>query len=299
MNKPLADFLYYLQVNLQYSPKTIDSYKRDIEKFFTFLDKEDAEMDSVDNILIRNFLSEEFDSGISKRSSKRRLCSLKKFYEYSVKNGYVTENPFLYIESPKQDKRLPRTLTREQIRNLLDENAKRNDELKERDQAILCVLYFTGLRASELVSLNVQSISMNERVLRVIGKGNKERIVPFSNECKIALQNYLKLSRNKLSVKNPRPTASLFLNNEGASLNVRGLQYILKEIEEKTGLFLDLHPHLFRHSFATHLLENGGDLRVIQELLGHESINATQVYTHVTSKMMKEQYETCHPRSKK
>ena len=173
--------------------------------------------------------------------------------------------------------------------------------LKSRDQAILYLLYYSGIRAEELVNLNVQSVSLKERVVRVIGKGDKERIIPFSSDCQKILKKYIEVDRlTLLKIKKGKELpSSLFLNAKGQKLTTRGLEYILDAIEEKTGLYVGLHPHILRHSFATHLLENGADLRVIQELLGHESINATQVYTHVTEEAMKEAYLTAHPRVRK
>lgn len=294
----LAIYLNYLKVNRQYSKLTLDSYARDIEKFALFLDKEDILMNEVDAIVIRNFLTDELNEGISKRSCRRRLSALRQFYRFLVNKGYTDDNPFNYIDSPKQPIKYPRALYKEQIKEILTLNSKRSDELAQRDQAILSVLYFTGLRASEAVNLTLQSISLNQRILRVIGKGNKERIVPFSNECKDALNKYIKDSRNVLLAKSSIPTNILFLNKYGKPLTTRGLEYILDDIEMKTGSFMGLHPHLLRHSFATHLLENGADLRTIQELLGHQSINATQVYTHVSTEEMQKEYSLFHPRAK-
>lgn len=298
MNKPLREYLDHLLYERNYSKKTIDSYSRDIDKFIHFLDKEEIKMDDVDLNIIRNFLSEELSDGISKRSNKRRLCALRGFYAFMVRKKYVSVNPFLFINSPKIDKKYPSVLYIEQIETLFKENRKREDYFAIRDEAIIELLYYTGIRASELVSLDIQDINLNNRNLRVIGKGNKERIVPFSEECKNTLSNYIRNDRKKFLNKNVLNSPSLFLNDKGQRLTTRGLEYILKEIEEKSGVFLSLHPHIFRHSFATHLLEGGADLRIIQELLGHESINATQVYTHVTLEKMKDNYFHAHPRAK-
>lgn len=298
MNKPLREYLDHLLYERNYSKKTIDSYSRDIDKFIHFLDKEEIKMDDVDLNIIRNFLSQELIDGISKRSNKRRLCALRGFYAFMVRKKYVSVNPFLFVNSPKIDKKYPSVLYIEQIETLFKENRKREDFFAIRDEAIIELLYYTGIRASELVSLDIQDINLNNRNLRVIGKGNKERIVPFSEECKNTLSNYIRNDRKKFLNKNVLNSPSLFLNDKGQRLTTRGLEYILKEIEEKSGVFLSLHPHIFRHSFATHLLEGGADLRIIQELLGHESINATQVYTHVTLEKMKDNYFHAHPRAK-
>ena len=300
MNKPTIEFLKHLKIERNYSDKTIKSYGEDIDKFFCFLLKEDILMDEVDIIVIRNFLTDELNSGVSKRSCKRRLSALKHFYTFLVNEGYVKDNPFLFISAPKTEIKYPRALYKEQVREILTENAKRTDDLMIRDQAILSMLYFTGMRAAELVALNIQSVNLVQRLVRIEkGKGDKERIVPFSKECKDDLQRYISFTRNELLAKASKKDAALFLNNNGQRLTTRGLEYILDAIEEKTGTFVGLHPHILRHSFATHLLENGADLRVIQELLGHESINATQVYTHVTVEAMQKEYAVAHPRAHK
>lgn len=299
MNKPTAEFLDYLKHVRNLSPMTIKSYQEDIEKFFEFLLEEDINMDDVDQIVIRNFFSKELSNGVSKRSCNRRLCSLKKFYKFMYDEKYIEENPFLFIKYSKTEKRYPRVLYKEQVMEIIKENRQRTDELALRDQAILALLYFCGLRASELVNLTLQNVYLKQRIIRVTGKGNKERIVPMNEECRNDVEKYLKMSRNDLLARTKDPRPNLILNNKGNPLTPRGLEFILDRIEEKTGTFVNIHPHLLRHSFATNLLENGADLRVIQELLGHESINATQIYTHVTEEAMKKAYSDFHPRAHK
>lgn len=303
MNKPLALFLDHLKNARNYSDKTIESYQRDIEKFFIFLSEEDVNMDEVDAIVIRNFFTKELTSGVSKRSCKRRLCALKQFYKFLLKEELISEDPFIFIESPKTEKRYPRVLYKEQIESLIQENRKRTDPLMLRDQAILTTLYYSGIRASELCALTLQDIALKQRKIRIQhGKGNKERIIPINDICRNDIDNYIKHSRGDLLAlvkRDDEKTPFLFLNSKGYPLTVRGLEYILDSIEQKTGTYLDLHPHILRHSFATHLLENGADIRIIQELLGHESINATQVYTHVTEKAMQDAYNNSHPRAHK
>ena len=299
MNKQTADFLSYLTNERNYSTQTVISYSMDIDKFFKFLEKEDVGMDEVDQIVIRNFLTDELNNGVSKRSLKRRLCALRHFYKFMVKRRYVKDNPFIFISSPKFEQKYPHFLYKDQVRQILEENKKRTDELAIRDQAILSTLYYTGMRASELVSLTLQSVNLNQRYVRIFGKGKKERLVPFSEECKKDLDTYIKTTRKDLERRNKDGTNVLFLNDKGKQLTTRGLEYILDSIETKIGTFVDLHPHVLRHSFATHLLENGADLRIIQELLGHESLNTTQVYTHVTEEAMMQTYLSSHPRARK
>ncbi len=304
MNKLTNDFLYYLEYEKNYSKQTVNAYSHDIDKFLKFLNQEDIDMLDVDQIVIRNFLTDELNNKISKRSCKRRLCALNHFYKYLQKNKYIKDNPFIFVQSPKTEKKFPRVLYTEQVKEILDNNRKRNDELAIRDQAILSVLYYCGIRASEAVNLTIQSVNLPRRFIRVIGKGNKERIVPMTVECQKDLDTYIKTERKVLDLRNdsklPEEKESyLFLNSNGKQLTTRGLEYILDTIEEKTGTFVGLHPHILRHSFATHLLENGADLRIIQELLGHENINTTQIYTHVTEEAMKEAYSFSHPRAHK
>ena len=312
MNKPEQEFLDHLLYVRNYSKKTVSSYQEDIDLFCEFIFNEGVLMEDVDIICIRNFLTEELNRGVSKRSCKRRLCSLKHFYKYMVSVGYINDNPFIFVSSPKVETKYPHGLYKEQIQELFKRNAERTDGLKNRDQAILYLLYYSGIRAQELVTLNIQDISLRERRVRVLGKGNKERIVPFSADCQTVLKKYIDTDRKELLKlymenikKKPQKEgldslqSPLFFNARGEKLTTRGLEYILDAIEEKIGLYVGLHPHILRHSFATHLLENGADLRVIQELLGHESINATQVYTHVTEEAMKETYMNAHPRAKK
>ena len=301
MNKPQKDFLDHLEFERKFSKKTVESYSRDIDKFFKFLNQEGLKMDEVTLPVIRNFLTQELQSGVSKRSCKRRLCALRHFYQYLHERKIVKDNPFIYVTSPKTDKKYPQTLYQEQIDRIFKANSERTDFLAPRDQAILYMLYYTGIRAAELVSLQLINVDLRRRVIRVMGKGSKERIVPFTEECRNIVQVYLDKVRpvlaNRILVK--EEIQMLFLNNQGHSLTTRGLEYILDSIEKKTGSFVGLHPHILRHSFATHLLEAGADLRVIQELLGHESLNATQVYTHVSEEAMKDIYSTAFPRAHK
>lgn len=299
MNKQTRDFLDYLANDRNYSEQTVNSYKFDVEKFFNYLYKKEVLMDAVEASTIRDFLTEEIESGISKRSCRRRISSLKHFYNYMIKVGYVKENPFLLIDTPKFDKRLPDVLYGEQIDYLFKANKGRNDFLALRDQAIIETLFSSGVRADELCKLDMQSIDLNRREMRVVGKGNKERVVLISNECKKTLTQYIKEFRSQLFKRAKIPTPALFLNNRGNRLTTRGLEFILTEIQNKTGVDFGLHPHMLRHSFATYLLAQGADLVSIQKLLGHENLNATQIYTHVSEESMKETYLLKHPRSKK
>lgn len=294
------EYASYLLYQKNYSKKTIDSYTRDINKFLEFMNNENYTLNSVDSTLIRNFLAHETLNGISKRSNARRVIALRQFYEYLVKNNYVEFNPFIVISTPKVDKKLPEFMYLEEINNLFELNSQRKDFLMHRDQAIIELLFSSGLRVSELVNLTLQDLNLKERMMRIVGKGNKERIVPFSLKTQKNLSIYLENTRKELIANsgNNIGTNYVFLNNRGEKLTTRGVEYILQEIENKTGVTLSLHPHKFRHSFATHLLNQGLDLRTIQELMGHASLSSTQVYTHVSNQKMHDEYEKAFPRRK-
>lgn len=299
MNKHLDDFLRYLQLERNYSLNTIKSYRTDCERFLHFIESENVEVLGADKFIVRLFLMKEKMDNISPRSVKRRLAALSHFYDYLLSQELVSVNPIQLVTSPKVPVRYPETLYEEQINELLNANLNRVDQLKIRDQAILELLYASGLRAHEVVNITLQSIDIRNRMIRVIGKGRKERLVPINQSAQSAIDEYLKFLRPVLADRSKEKTNGLFLNHLGGSLTVRGLAYILNQVKIKTGLNYHLHPHIFRHTFATHLLDNGADLRLIQELLGHASINTTQIYTHVSKKSMQEQYINAHPRAKK
>ena len=218
-----------------------------------------------------------------------------------LKEKKVKFNPFKIISSPKLDKTLPDFLHQEEIDELFVNNEKRTDFLALRDHALLELLYASGLRVSEVVNLTLDQVESQTRIIKVTGKGNKERMVPYSVECKKTLDKYIDECRKEIVEKNKLETdpKALFLNARGEKLTTRGVEYILKSIEKKIGMELDLHPHKMRHSFATHLLDEGVDLRVIQEILGHESLETTQVYTHISTSKMIESYQNYFPRAKK
>lgn len=298
MNRPLAEFLKYLEHERKYSTYTVTSYKKDVDDFQEFIFKDEIELEDVDKYVIREYMMT-LSKSVSKRSTKRKLSALRHYYKYLVNNNYVKVNPFLVVHSPKTKNNFPTALYLKEIELLFSENLKRTDPLKVRDQAILELLYSSGMRVSEICNVNIQDIDLNSRVIRVFGKGKKERLVPYSEICKKCIIEYSRTLRPELLSKNNTKNNALFLNFRGARLTPRGFQYILKQITVKTGIEMDLHPHTLRHTFATHLLEGGADLRTIQELLGHESISTTQVYTHITTESMVAQYKMFHPRSKK
>lgn len=301
MESKINDFLDVLRFNYGYSIETISAYSEDLKIFRLYCENSLINYLDINHDEIRNFLTDELERGISKKTLKRRLSTLRGFYNYLVEKEIITINPFLTIQTPKIEKRLPEFLYYDTVEKLLKTNSERKDFLVFRDQAILELMYSSGIRASELCSLTLGQIDVRKRILYVIGKGNKERIVPFSKVAQKWINEYLKKCRPILLSKNTSTELpdNLFVNFNGKRLTTRGLEYILKQVEEKTGVYVHLHPHILRHTFATHLLDNNADLRVIQELLGHESLSTTQIYTHISMEKINETYKMSHPRAKK
>lgn len=297
MNEDIINkYISYLKYQRNYSSKTISSYLEDIKLFSLFLDNEGTKEEDVDVLFIRNYITYLLKEKISKRTIKRKISSLKNYYRFLKNQNIISSNPFLLITTPKVEKKYPDVLYEEQVIDLLNYLKESDNTFKSRDIAIISLLYYSGLRAFELVNLNLFDINFSNRTIRVFGKGRKERIVPFSNECLSSLLDYKNNLRKELLLE--QDNSAFFLNNKGKRLTTRGLEYILDSIEEKSGIFVNLHPHLLRHTFATKMLDSGADLRVIQELLGHSSISSTQIYTHVSTKKMSETFEKYHPHGK-
>ena len=291
--KKIEKFLEHLKLDLNYSEQTIKSYQQDIESFKNYLNSKGTDIEQANPQLIRMYLSKEMKDGKTKVTCCRRIAGLRHFYEFLVRSNFIRENPFLFVGAPKKEIRYPEALYLEQVESLFAKNKERTDDLKYRDQAIIELLYATGVRVSELVNIKMNAVDFRNRTIRVFGKGRKERMVMFSKSCQKTLAEYIRSNPLKKSKD------YLFTNAKGEQLTTRGVEYILDQIQNKCGIQLGLHPHMLRHTFATHLLEGGADLRVIQELLGHESINTTQIYTHITEEAMRQQFNMSHPRAKK
>lgn len=295
-SKELSEFQEYLLNVRRYSSNTVSSYSFDIcdfTKFIRGLGKifKDIKVDDV-----KSWILDLTERQIGKRSIKRKMSSLKSFYAWMYLQKKVDSDPFEYIHSPKATHALPDFFSEKEIDALLTANEKRTDKLKDRDQALLMLMLASGLRASEVVNLTFNQVDFDNRIMKVSGKGNKDRLVPFTNSAKESMLNYINGLRKDLLKED---TKYIFLNSQGNKMTVRGLEYILDEIEAKTGLYGKIHPHMLRHSFATKMLNRGADLRTIQELLGHSSIETTSIYTHVAYENMKETYEKTFPRAKK
>ncbi|MCS7258638.1 MAG: tyrosine recombinase XerC [candidate division WOR-3 bacterium] len=283
-------FLKYLCEERNFSFHTIRSYKVDLGQFLEYLSdrKKHRNLLLVKKEDIRDFLGYLFQYGYDRRSIARKLSTLKSFYKFLVRKKILTLNPARFIKTPKITKKLPGFLSEYQVQKIL--NIQGNDEKSLRDRAILEVLYATGIRVSELVGLNVTDVDFADETIRVQGKGNKERIIPLGSYAQKALKEYL-------AVRKDQNNSALFLNRRGQRISNRAVQTIVKRIISRLPEATKTNPHILRHSFATHLLDRGADLRVVQELLGHSSLHATEVYTHVTVEHLKKVYDKAHPRA--
>ncbi len=285
------EFIKYLTYQKKYSPKTIESYETDILEYISFLNENEKDLLKVKYQDISMYIKE-----LSKKNDKattlsRKLSALRSFYKYLINNNYTSNNPFILIKTPKKEKRLPRFF----YYNELEELFKVPDlktPLGQRDRLLLEVLYATGVRVSELVNMKITDIYRN--TVKVFGKGSKERVVYLGEYALKILEIYLKDGYLKL---NKKGSLYLFLNNNGGRLTRRGVSYLLDKIIVKTSVNKKISPHMLRHSFATHLLNEGCDILSVQELLGHESLSATSIYTHVTTDRLKEVYFKAHPRA--
>ena len=294
--KELSDYLDYLQYEKNYSKYTILNYKDDIEEFLDYVESEGLDFKNIVYSDIRFYLMYLKDNKHDDNSSiDRKLSSLRGFYKYLANNNIVQTNVFSLVNGVKKAKKLPRFFEYNELEELFNA-CNLDDALGQRDRLILEMLYATGVRVGELVNIKVKDIDESSRTIIILGKGNKERYVTYGDYCSEILDFYLKDGYNKLNVNN---SPYLFLNSKGGCLSDRGVRYILDQIIKKTSIKKNISPHMIRHSFATHLLNAGADLLSVQKLLGHESIKATQIYTHVTTDRLKEVYFENFPRAKK
>lgn len=293
--KTIHNYLDYLKYQKNYSDYTIDNYCRDILEFLDYLDREVLDYKSVVYSDLRFFLMYLKDEKKDKNSSiDRKLSSLRGFYQYLANEGIVSNNVFSLLNGPKKEKKLPRYFEYNELESLF-EACDLSNALGQRDRLILEMLYATGVRVGELVSIKVSDINFSSRTILILGKGNKERIVPYGDYCEEILKLYLKDGYLSLNNQN---SPYLFLNARGGKLTERGVRYLLEEIIKKTSVQKNISPHMIRHSFATHLLNQGCDLMTVQKLLGHESIKATQIYTHITTDRLRSVYQNSFPRAR-
>lgn len=291
-------FIEYLQIEKNYSALTISGYTEAIEEFVRFMNIQGIDgFEEVSYQDTRIYLTEAYEKGLTRRTISKKVSALRSFYKFLLREQLVKENPFLLVSLPKQDKRIPSFLYEEELKELFTVSDV-NTPLGQRNQAILELLYATGMRVSELCSLKESDLDLSMDTVLVHGKGNKQRYVPFGSYAHEALSTYLEDGRQKLKVKGKdRADSHVFLNQRGAPLTDRGVRFILTELMKKASGTLHIHPHMLRHTFATHLLNEGADLRSVQELLGHSNLSSTQVYTHVSKDSLRKTYMSHHPRA--
>jgi len=316
MDSAVKQYLVYLRVVRNASPHTIRSYDNDLGQFLTYLTPPGTAMpppQDVTHLMIREFVAHLHDLRLEKSSIARKLAAIRSFFKFAVREGIVVRNPARMVATPKLPKRIPSVLSAEELNAFLDgvvagtrgsgQSQRRSETdhsrlMVKRDRAILEMLYASGLRVSELVGLNLGDMDRKELMLRVRGKGNKERIVPYGAKAEHALQAY-EPSRQEMLRKagGHGDRQAVFLNHLGTRLTQRSVGRIVKKYGRLANINWDIHPHSLRHAFATHLLADGADLRAIQELLGHSSLSTTQRYTHATIRQLLEVYDKAHPRA--
>ena len=295
MDRTLMNFINYLTVEKGLAKNTLESYHRDLRSFKVFLQQTGVgSFQETTRGNIVSFMLNLQNNGKAKATLSRNLASIRSLYHYLIQEKIIAEDPCVELESPKLEKRLPKVMTTQEVELLLDQP----DLLQVtgvRDKAMLEVIYATGIRVSELMSLNVADINSEAGFIRCIGKGSKERIIPLGSVAILNVEKYIKLSRPKL-IRHTGEIA-LFVNQHGKRLTRQGFWKILKKYVRETGINKEITPHTLRHSFATHLLENGADLRSVQEMLGHADISTTQIYTQVSKRKLRDIYEKTHPRA--
>lgn len=290
----VANFLTYLEVERHYSDETIKNYRRDIEDFLQFLKEEDCEMMQVTVRDVRYYTNVLYERNYKRTTMQRHMSSLRSFYRFLLQQHQVTENPFEYVVMKRKEQRLPAFFYEKEMEALF-QATKGDEPLKKRDHALLEMLYATGMRVSECVQLTIEDIDFNGRFLLVHGKGNKERYIPFNQHALTSLKDYIQTARQTLMGSETH--RFVFVNSRGKPLTTRGVRYILNQIIKRSSLNTHIHPHELRHTFATHLLNHGADMRTVQELLGHVDLSSTQIYAHVTRESLQKTYRHCHPRA--
>ena len=293
MQQQLDRYWDYLRIERQVSPHTLNNYQRQLRAVVEILqEKQLNTWQQVTPSVVRLILAESKRHGLQEKSLALRLSAMRQFFSFLIRHGELKVNPATGISAPKQGKRLPKNISTEQVQLLLDNDSK--DPIDLRDRAMLELMYSSGLRLAELQGLNLQSINTRSREVRVLGKGNKERVVPFGRFASHALQQWLKVRPQF----NPKDEA-LFVSQQGNRISTRNIQKRLETWGIRQGLNSHLNPHKLRHSFATHMLEASADLRAVQELLGHSNLSTTQIYTHLNFQHLASVYDQAHPRAKR
>ena len=286
MDRYLRKFLSYLEIEKNYSRHTLVNYEVDLEEFMQFIGT--TAIERVDYMTLRRFLARLRERALKPRSLARKMSTLRSFFKFLQREGYIKNNPAVLLMSPKLDKKLPNFLSESEMTKLIEAPVT-DKEFGKRDRAILETLYSAGLRVSELVGLNIESIDFISNIVKVMGKGKKERLVPIGNKALDAVREYLDSRKQKSNI--------LFLNKNGTRLTDRSIRNITNKYIQAASIRNNLSPHALRHSFATHLLDRGADLRSVQELLGHVNLSTTQIYTHLSTEKLRSIYQKAHPRA--
>ena len=290
----IESFMLTLEKERNFSLHTIKAYKNDLNRFNYFLNNtlSRRRLAKINRNDIRKFLAEEYDNGYSSKTVARRLATIKSYFKYLVKTELIQENISIHINSPKVPKKLPNFVDKNLIDTLM-KTPSLDTHIGIRDRAVLELFYSTGMRLSELVNMNIGDFEINKKLIRVIGKGNKERMIPYGRTAESAIKNYLKI-RN-LSLKPAFAKKPLFVNNSEKRISKRTIQRRMNNYIKLVADGKRIGPHLLRHTFATHLLDNGADIRAVKDLLGHSSLSSTQIYTHVSIEKLKKDYTLAHP----
>ncbi|MDN4074638.1 MULTISPECIES: site-specific tyrosine recombinase XerD [Fictibacillus] len=296
MTDHVQDFIHYLIVERGLSKNTVDSYRRDLGQYVLFIEKVEniSDINQIQRANIIGYLLHLKENGKASTTIARNIASIRSFHQFLLREKVCDSDPSVHIETPKAERKLPKVLAMNEVEALLD-TPDTQEAFGIRDKAMLELLYATGIRVSELVSLDLADVHLSMGFLRCLGKGNKERIIPLGKMATEAIQTYLDTGRPALS--KGKSGNALFLNHHGNRLSRQGFWKILKQLAKKARIEKELTPHTLRHSFATHLLENGADLRAVQEMLGHADISTTQIYTHVSKTRLKDIYAAYHPRA--
>jgi integrase/recombinase XerD len=294
MQELIESFLNYLFVERGLAKNTLNSYRQDLNFYKQYLSKNNISgFSQTSKANIVNFMSNQKDKGISSNSIARRLTAIKSFYRFLVRERIIKNDPTSLMETPRLWKKIPDTLSISEVETLIAQPNTR-EKIGIRDRAILDIMYATGMRASEVINLRLDNINLDMGFVRCRGKGNKERIIPFGKQARIAVNRYLERSRANLAKK--KNSDYLFLNRFGTRMSRQSLWKIIKKYAKAARIKKAIRPHILRHSFATHLLEGGADLRSLQEMLGHSDISTTQVYTHINKERLKTIHKMFHPR---
>jgi integrase/recombinase XerC len=294
VSRAVADFLRHLRER-NASPHTIKAYSGDLANFAVYVGSRGWK--SIDHIAIRGFLSQLYEKGLGKTSVARSLAAVRSLYRWLAREGVVEQNPAKLVATPRLAKKLPRVPTIEEMNSVLDGQMPETAAFPERDRLMLELLYGCGIRNSELTGINLDDIRLSAEAILIRGKGKKERYIPFGESARSALVAYLPVRQATLA-QTPKNTPALLINHRGGRLTTRSVGRIIKAIAVAKGLSPDVHPHTLRHAFGTHMLEEGADLRAIQELLGHERLATTQRYTQLSMKHVLQVYDQTHPRAK-